>query len=142
MSVEQRRIRALTAEEYRIPSVQVADAHVKGGGTAWMYRLDFEETSGGLEGYAYHSLDVELVWDKPHRGVANAVAEAAVATQIHQAWMSFIWGEAPTAQGLPTWPEYRSGTRRTMLLDSTSRVEERPQEAELRLWNGLPFESV
>ncbi len=48
MSVEQRRIRALTAEEYWVPSVRVAESHVKAGGEAWMYRLDFHEGSGPL----------------------------------------------------------------------------------------------
>jgi len=125
MSLEQRRIRALTAEEYWVPSVRVADAHLKGGGTAWMYRLDFAETSGRMAGEAYHSLDVGLVWDKPHVAVENALTEAALAKRIHTAWASFIRGEVPAADGLPTWPEYRSETR----------VEERPQEAELRLWD-------
>jgi para-nitrobenzyl esterase len=137
MSAERRRIQALTAEEYWVPSVRVADAHVKGGGSAWMYRLDFEETSGRLAGYAYHALDVGLVWEAPHVAVENALAEAALGKQVHQAWVSFIRGETPTAQGLPTWPEYRHDTRATMLLDTTSRVEERPQSAELRLWDGV-----
>jgi len=137
MSAEQLRIRALTAEEYWVPSMRVVDAHVKGGGSAWMYRLDFMETSGRMAGEAYHSLDVGLVWDKPHAAVDNALAEAGLAKQVHAAWASFIRGEAPTAEGLPAWPQYRSETRLTMVLDGASRVEERPQEAELRVWDGV-----
>ncbi len=137
MGVEQRRIRALTAEEYWVPSVRVVDAHVRGGGTAWMYRLDFAETSGRMAGEAYHSLDVGLVWDKPHVAVENALAEAKLAKQVHAAWAGFIRGEVPVAEGLPAWPQYRSGTRETMVLDGMSRVEERPQDAELRLWDGV-----
>jgi para-nitrobenzyl esterase len=136
----QRRIRAVTAEEYWVPSIRVADAHLKGGGggggSAFMYRLDFTESSGRLSGFAYHSLDVGLVWDRPHRDPANAAAEAALAKQIHQAWAAFIRGETPAAPGLPTWPQYSSGTRPTMVLDTQSRVEQKPQEAELRLWDG------
>ena len=134
---EQRRIRAVTAEEYWVPSVRVADAHVHGGGEAWMYRLDFAETSGRLKGYAYHGLDVGLAWDQPQTTVANAVAEAALATQMHQAWLSFLRGEAPAGPGLPVWPKYQPSTRPTMLFDTQSRVEMQPQEAELRLWDGL-----
>jgi len=137
LTAEQLRIRALSAEEYWVPSMRVADAHVKGGGTAWMYRLDFEETSGRLEGYAYHSLDIGLVWDHPHALVENAAAESALAAQVHQAWVSFIRGDSPTATGLPAWPQYTSSTRPTMILDTQSRVEENPQEAELRLWDGV-----
>jgi para-nitrobenzyl esterase len=135
MTAQQRLIRALTAEEYWIPSIRVVDAHMKGGGEAWMYRLDFAETSGRLRGFAYHSLDVGLVWDKPHAKVENASAEAALALQMHLAWSAFIRGETPAAQGLPAWPGYSSDTRPTMIFDVKSRLEERPQEAELRLWD-------
>ena len=137
MSEEQLRIRALTAEEYWVPSVRVVDAHVKGGGTAWMYRLDFAPSSGRFKGDAYHSEDLGLVWDKPNELIENAAAEAALAKQMHAAWLSFIKGEAPVADGLPVWPEYSSGARETMVFDVMSKVEERPQEAELRLWDGV-----
>ena len=137
MSDEQLRIRALTAEEYWIPTIRVADAHVKNGGAAWMYQLDFTETSGRLKGEAYHSLDVGLVWDKPHLTVDNAATEAALAIQVHAAWSAFIRGQAPSAPGLPAWPQYQAADRSTMMLNMQSRVEQRPQEAELRLWDHL-----
>ncbi len=135
MNDEQRRIRALTAEEYWVPSLRVADALVRGGGEAFVYELTFAESSGRMSGYAYHSLDVFLVWDKPHRVVLNAVDEAALAGTMHAAWLAFIQGKIPAATGLPAWPAYKTATRPTMMLDSASRVEERPQEAELRLWD-------
>jgi para-nitrobenzyl esterase len=137
LTAEQLRIRALSAEEYWVPSMRVVDAHLKGGGTAWMYRLDFEESSGRLKGYAYHSLDVGLVWDHPHTAVGNAFAEAALAKQIHQAWAAFIRGEAPSAADLPSWPAYSAEARSTMILDTQSRIDQQPQEAEFRLWDGI-----
>ena len=137
LTEEQRRIRAVTAEEYWVPSTRVVDAHVKAGGSAWMYRLDFAETSGRLQGYAYHGLDEPLVWDKPRASVTNAAAEIALAKQMHQAWSAFIRGESPAAPGLPTWPQYRSDSRPTMVLDTQSRVDQKPHEAELRLWDGV-----
>jgi len=136
MTDSERRIRAVTAEEYWIPSIRVADAHLQGGGDAFMYRLDFSESSGRLGGFAYHSLDVPLVWDRPHRDPANAAAEARLAKQIHLAWAAFIRGESPAAPGLPAWPQYSTPTRPTMILDTQSRVEDKPAEAELRLWDG------
>jgi para-nitrobenzyl esterase len=101
-----------------------------------VYELAFAETSGRLSGYAYHSLDVGMVWQHPHLDAANGQAEAALGRQIHAAWLAFIKGEAPAAPGLPVWPRYRGDTRPTMMLDTVSRVEQRPQEAELRLWDG------
>jgi para-nitrobenzyl esterase len=137
MNDEHLRIRALTAEEYWVPSERVAEAHVRGGGSAWMYRLDFAPNSGRFSGYAYHSEDLGLAWDKPNRNIDNAAAEAALASQVHQAWVAFIRGENPGAPGLPSWPQYRNGTRETMVFDVQSRVEAKPQEAELRLWDGV-----
>jgi para-nitrobenzyl esterase len=136
MTPEHLRIRALTAEEYWVPSIRVVDAHLKGGGSAWMYRLDFTENSGKLQGYAYHSLDVGLVWEHPHTDPSNALAEAALANQLHAAWVAFIRGAIPAAPGLPEWPRYSTATRPTMILDTRSRVEEQPQQAELQLWDG------
>ncbi len=133
----QRRIRAVTAEEYWIPSTRVVDAHVQGGGTAFMYRLDFTESSGRLSGFAYHALDVPLVWDQAHEYAGNVAAETALAKQVHLAWVAFIKGETPAAPGLPTWPEYSIATRPTMILNTESRVEDKPNEAELRLWDGV-----
>ena len=136
LTFEQRRIRALTAEEYWIPSMRVAAAHAGNSGDTYVYRLDFAESSGRLQGYAYHSLDVGLVWDKPHRDVANADAEATMTTTMHAAWAAFIRGDAPVASALPTWPKWTLSERKTMLLGASSRVEANPQEAEFRVWQG------
>lgn len=141
LSVEQRRIRAVTAEEYWVPSIRVAEAHLKGGGSAYVYELEFAESGGRLEGTAYHSLDVGMVWNHPHKQVANAASEAALGKQMHAAWSAFIRGEAPAAPGLPAWPPYNEHSRSTMILGANasaeSRVEQAPQAAELGLWNNI-----
>jgi para-nitrobenzyl esterase len=137
MTVEQRRIRALTAEEYWIPSVRVAESHDKGGGETWMYRLDFREGSGRLGAFTPHSLELRFVWEHPLPQVANAAAEAVLARQMHDAWCAFLRGEVPAAAGLPRWPAYTPSERRTMIFNVESRVEADPQAAELRLWRGV-----
>ena len=137
MTDEQIRIRAATAEEYWVPSTRVADAFVKGGGTAWMYRLDYAESIGPLRGYAHHSLELHLVWDRPSARAENTAAEAELAREMDHAWIAFLRGEAPASARLPKWPEYGTSTRDTMVFDIESRVEENPQSAELRLWDGL-----
>ena len=137
MTPKQLRIRALTAEEYWIPSVRVADANDHGGGQTWMYRLDFAETGGGLKGYAYHSLEIGMVWGKPHLDVPNAADEVSLGKQVHSAWLSFIHGDVPKADGLPTWPQYQKNSRATLTLNTQSAVENNPQEAERKLWDGL-----
>lgn len=137
MTEAERRIRALTAEEYWVPSVRAADAHVAGGGAAWMYRLDFHEGSGRMGPYAFHSLDLRLVWDRPSAAAADPQAEAKLARAMHEAWCAFLRGQAPAAASLPVWPQYSESRRPTMILNTQSRVEDRPNEAELRLWDGV-----
>jgi para-nitrobenzyl esterase len=132
MSAEMLRIRALTAEEYWVPSVRVAEAFIEGGGEAWMYRLDFAYGSGRMKGLAFHSEDIGLVWDKPNSEEASAPAK-----QVHSAWVSFLKGYGPAAEGLPEWPGYSYGLKETMVLDGVSRVEQRPMAAELKLWDGV-----
>ncbi len=136
LNPEQLRILAVTAEEYGIPSTRVVEAHLRGGGSAFVYRLDFAESSGRLKGEAYHSLDVGLAWDIPHTDVENSSAEAALAHQVHAMWMAFIRGEVPNASGMPVWPPYDLKTRSTMILNEKSRVENTPQEADRHLWDG------
>ncbi len=135
MGDQLRRIRAVTAEEYWVPSVRVAEAFVAAGGAAWMYRLDYAPAVGRMKGLAFHSEDVALVWDRPT--ASGGAGDAAMAQQIHAAWLAFLQGHAPVAAGLPAWPAFTRDVRATMLLDTKSRVEERPQEAELRLWDGV-----
>ena len=134
MSPEQRRIRAVTAEEYWVPTVRLADAHVREGGTAWMYELEYTRDTGRYAGEAYHSEDLQFVWDRENEVGAGG---EVLARQMHAAWIAFVKGQAPAAEGLPMWPAYSVEARPTMMLDRTSRVEMRPQERELRLWDGV-----
>jgi para-nitrobenzyl esterase len=137
MSVEQLRIRALTAEEYWVPSTRVVDAHVRSGGSAWMYRLDFAPASGRMKSEAYHSEELGLVWNKPATDIENVADEASLAKQLHGAWIAFIKGNAPEAKGLPDWPPYRVETRSTMILNTESHIEKAPHNEELNLWDGV-----
>ncbi|WP_419804724.1 carboxylesterase/lipase family protein [Terriglobus sp.] len=134
---EQRRIRSLTAEEYWVPSMRVAEAHALNGGETYVYRTDFTETSGRLKGDAYHGIEMPAVWGTWRKDVDNASAEQVLAKELHTAWVHFIRGDAPFAEGLPNWPMWTAANRETMLLSDNSKVEIKPQEAELQLWSGV-----
>jgi len=138
MTEEQRRIRALTAEEYWVPSVRCADALTKGGGRVWMYLFEFAE-GGKFPGFAYHSAEEPLAFGGKRTGATNVAVETELAAGMHPAWVAFVRGEMPAGPGLPVWPEYTSETRPTMVFDAKIRVEMKPQEAELRLWDGLSW---
>ncbi len=137
MTEPERRIRAVTAEEYWIPSVRLADAHTRAGGAAWMYRLDFAEPTGRMAGEAYHSLDLGFVWEKLNATDRSDPEAQRLAHAIHTAWCAFLRGKAPASPNLPTWPEYHPTTRNTMILNRNSHVEQKPFLPELRLWDGV-----
>ena len=137
MSLSQQEIRAVTAEEYWIPTMRMAEANVGNGGDTWMYRLDFAGYSGRMEGEAYHSEDLGFVWDKLSAAQQQDEQAKGLAREMHGAWMAFIQGKAPAAEGLPAWPQFDLKARRTMILDRVSRVEEDPNAAERALWAGV-----
>jgi para-nitrobenzyl esterase len=138
MSAADRNIRALTAEEYWVPSIRVAEAHKKGGGgPTYFYRLDETAATGPHKGESYHSYELGYVFE--HLATGEPAAAQTLSKEMHAAWMNFIKGNAPAANGLPTWPQWNAKQRATMLFNSTSRVEQQPFEAELRLWDNVPF---
>jgi para-nitrobenzyl esterase len=134
------RWRALTAEEYWIPSVRVAEAQSRAGGSVWMYRFDKPAKSGLFEGCAAHVSELPYVWnnpDDPELAPLTAGFDPVLAARMHAAWVSFIAGDVPGAPGLPPWPRYDERTRATMIFDTASRVENDPSGAERRLWSRL-----
>lgn len=134
MSDELRRIRAVTAEEYWIPSLQVVEAHMRGGGEAWMYRFDATEDAGHQRGLAPHSFDMRFFWKQPSDKRLDTEEKNRLAHRAHATWAAFLRGKTPAAEGLPVWPRYSRQKRETMLFNTESRVEERPAEAERKLW--------
>ena len=137
MSVSQREIRAVTAEEYWIPTLRLAEASVARNEDVWMYRLDYASYSGRLEGEAYHSEDLGFVWDKLSAAEQQDEQGKALAVAMHTAWIAFIQGKTPAADGLPAWPPFDLSKRATMILDRVSRVENDPNVAERAVWAGV-----
>lgn len=137
MTDAERRIRAVTAEEYWIPSIRLAEANTKAGGPTWMYRLDYTKPTGRYAGESYHALDLSLIWEQLDADEKTDPAAAPLSLLMHQAWVAFINGNPPGAPHLPQWPQYNPETRATMLLSVQPHIEENPFDTELELWNGV-----
>ena len=129
------RVRSVTAEEYWVPSVRVAEAHVGSGGEAFFYRMDFPAETGRFLGLAYHSYDLRFVWD--HFADKPTEADRNLSNAMHASWCAFIQGKTPAAPGLPPWPTYTLQDKQTMILNTTSTVQRQPHAEELKLWDGL-----
>lgn len=134
------RWRALTAEEYWIPQVRLAEAQSAAGGLVWMYRFDKPADAGPFRGRAAHVSELPYVWDNPDDPDLRPLIEGfdpQLAARMHHAWTSFIAGGAPAAPGLPDWPAYDTRRRPTMILDRTSRVVDDPWPDDRRRWTRL-----
>nr|WP_268807273.1 carboxylesterase family protein [Bryocella elongata] len=133
MSDDLRRVRSTTAEEYWIPSLRVAEAHVTGGGAAFVYRFDDAVAKGRFAGEVPHTHELPLVWDQTKGLSAD---DALLAHEMHATWVAFIKGDALSVGGT-AWPRYDATRRPTILLQHEPVVEDRPADAEYHLWDGL-----
>jgi para-nitrobenzyl esterase len=139
LSESERHWRMLTAEEYWIPTLRVAEAQVAAGGEAFFYRFDRGPRDGKFAGKAYHSSELPYVWD--NTGDPNWAGvggdDPALRTAMHAAWVAFIRDGKPAAAGLPEWPAFSLDRRATMLLDDAPKLAFDPNAEERRLWEGV-----
>lgn len=134
---------AITASEWWIPAIRVAEAHGSAGGATWMYRLDWRLQPRGAGPGALHGLDVPFALhnlDNPLYAPLLAMADGGqkrlqlLAEQMYPAWLRFIVGDDPVGA---YWPRYDSDTRTTLIFDDVSYLAEDP-DSELRsVWNGV-----
>ncbi|HEV7941411.1 MAG TPA: carboxylesterase family protein [Solirubrobacteraceae bacterium] len=136
-SEEEVRRHAVTSADWWMPAIRLAEANIKAGGQAWVYRLDWRLAPRGHGFGAPHGLDVPLMSpnDPEYESVMLAAARrdtSGLTTAIdamRAALIRFIDGGDP---GVGDWPAYDIAARPTFLFDELSAVAEDP-ERELRL---------
>jgi para-nitrobenzyl esterase len=146
LTAAQRKLRLLTAEEYWIPTMRVAEAHVSTGGEAYFYRFDYPLARGPLAGEVPHSAELKFVWDdetplqdgERKDGERKEEERNALVRSVHGAWVDFIRGDVPVLANAPAWPRFNLTERPTMLIDRKSTVALDPNAVERRLWDGWP----
>lgn len=123
----------MTMQIFTYPALKLAEHQRNNGSNVWMYRFDWESPvlNGLLK--AAHALEIPFVWntlDKPK--TENLTGQGSerqrVAEQIHDAWIAFARYGKPTTAANPNWPEYDLENRSTMIFNSESRVEVKPNE--------------
>jgi para-nitrobenzyl esterase len=136
-----RRFRMLTAEEYWIPTVRLADAHSRSSGATWAYRFERPMHGGPFDGYIPHFSELPFVWknfDDPFTRMFYPadMSIPKLANQMHSAWVSLIKGGQPMAWGLPDWQRYSAEGKRareTMMLNDRSELVRDPAANERAL---------
>ena len=119
-----------------------AEERARIGAPTWMYQLDFPSPEAdGVLG-AYHTLDIELVFDNtrlPAARTGNTPAAQALAGQMADAFIRLARGGDPNGESLPAWPHYDLEKRATMIFDRHIRVENDPRGAERELLSVAPY---
>jgi len=139
LTAAQRKLRLLTAEEYWVPTLRIAEAHVSHGGEAHFYRFDCPLLTGPLAGEVPHSAELKFVWDDEtplQAGEHKAGERNRLVESVHAAWVDFIYGRTPAIRNAPAWPRFNLAERPVMLIDRKSTVTLDPNSAERRLWDG------
>ncbi len=138
-----RRIDLLSAEEYWVPMLRLAEAHARNGGESYMYRYDQASVEAPFRGFAVHASELPMVWknfQEPFLSMLYRETPAldAFASVVHETWIAFMREGRPSHSALPSWPRFQLTQRPTMLLAAgDNRVEEDPAGDQRRLWEGV-----
>jgi para-nitrobenzyl esterase len=135
LSLGERRLRQLTAEEYWVPCVRFAEAHARAGGRAWMYRFDRAPSAGPFAGHAVHGSDSAFIYGG--RGAPVAEDARAEVARVHAMWAGWARTGELRLEGGPEWPAYDLSRRSTLIFDRITRIEIDPRGEELRLWDAV-----
>ena len=133
----ERRLRLMSAEEHWIPSIRLAESQVAAGGSAWMYRFDWQPTDGPMANLrAAHTMELPFVFGTydalPGGGLTGTSPDRpALAEKMGDAWARFI------SDADPGWPRFEQAERATMIFDRRSEVRSDPDGDERRLWDGI-----
>jgi para-nitrobenzyl esterase len=116
----------------RMSAIELAEAHIKGGGApTYMYLFTWEtpvvpyvHAGHGIDGSFYldNTDNVEIAKGNPE---ATALAKGA-----STAWANFARNGKPSAPTLPAWPEYTIEKRETMIFAAKSHIESDPLKEE------------
>lgn len=131
----------LTASEYWLPAVRLAEKQFLAGGKSWMYRFDFRLGPEGQEPGAAHGADFCALGVMNERQLRNlsrlgtdfsGLAEAT--GHLRQAIIRFAHDGRP---GGSAWPEYDPDSRATYLFDLESQLRLDPDREEREAWAGI-----
>jgi para-nitrobenzyl esterase len=102
----------LTDYLYRMASTRLAARLADRGNPVWMYRFDFQGSSG-----AVHGAEMVFIWNDCITSIIPPSGES-LAKKMHNAWISFIRTGNPQTEEFPLWKPYTSSECKTMLFDT------------------------
>jgi para-nitrobenzyl esterase len=134
---------AFSSDRFRVGSIRIAERRADSGrAPVFMYRFDYESTALGGRLGASHGIDIGFVFDNldvPGLGLVEpGPTTQTLADRASGAWLAFAKTGDPNHPGLPTWPQYDSSRRATMIFDTDCRIVDDPDAEERRAWEHVP----
>ncbi|MCY1672038.1 carboxylesterase family protein [Novosphingobium sp. SL115] len=135
----ERHWRLLTAEEYGMPCLRLAEGHAQRGAEVFRYRLAYPAPSGPFRGYSPHAFDTPFTFDHLNLPGLSAffglsAKDQPLADAVHMAVVNFVRSGRPSAPALPEWRPYTLDARETMVLDRASALVADPDRNERLIW--------
>lgn len=127
----------VTAYQFQVPSVRLADAHAHQPGRTYMYEFAWPSSVAGGTYGAYHGLGLPFVFNQralvtgPHGMLGPNGGPAELAEKMQDAWIEFA------KTGSPGWAPYTTAERQTMLINTTWQFQTNPHAKEIRAWEGV-----
>ncbi len=123
---------------FRVPAQRLLDAQTEHSDQVWAYLFDWQSplpTPHGPLG-ACHALDIPFVFGTHKIASAFAgegVAANALAELTMDSWLAFARTGNPSTDNLP-WPKWDAGSRQTVVLGESARVEDDFRGEEVAAW--------
>ncbi|WP_083527574.1 carboxylesterase/lipase family protein [Curtobacterium ammoniigenes] len=132
---------------FRVPSIEVADAHAEAGNPTWMYRYDHASPTLRLTGLgAAHGTELPYLFGTFGTPVGRLVAGADAArvrrrigNVLQGSWTGFVRDGVPAHRGWE-WPRYETDRRRTLAIETVSRVLDDPDREARLAWSGVLYD--
>lgn len=140
---------AITSDlTFRIPALEMLDAHVAGGGRAWSYLFAHPSTAFGGALGAAHAVEIPFVFDNVHLPGAGMLLgditpeRSVFSSDVSDRWATFASADDPaislTVPGTTeAWPQYRAAERAQVVLDLRSGVVERHWDDCRTMWSTM-----
>jgi para-nitrobenzyl esterase len=130
----------MTDWSFRVPLLQLLDAHVAGGGTAYAYELAWKTSMFGKQvGGAPHGSDLPLVFGNFEAGPIGGKPteeDEALSSRMRTTWTAFA------GHGDPGWATYDPEHRIAKVFDLEDSVGPYTGQVNLDLWAGTAFGAI
>lgn len=99
-----------------------------GSAPVYTYRFNWQTPLLNGKLYSPHTIEIPFVFDNVNTETGRLLTGGGeevgiLAEAVSSAWVEFARTGRPRAQGLPEWPPYSSIERRSMHIDTTSKVK-------------------